>query len=185
MAKRKKEKSILARLMVIGLGLLLVLFTLALLISCLSYNTADTGYNTANSNSLSNLFGHFGAYSSSFILSWFGLALPLFLITPLVWGYEIIRYKTFIHPFGRIFAFILGVFSLSIFINLCFGEIGSFKSGGNIGVFFSRQFLSVFSRQHRGIFLAPILVRIFTHLRLCLQFLDSGRISFCLRAYFF
>ncbi len=146
MAKRKKEKSILARLMVIGLGLLLILFTFALLISCLSYNMADAGYNTANSNSLNNLFGRFGAYSSSFILSWFGLALPLFLITPLVWGYEIIRYKTFIHPFGRIFAFILGVFSLSVFINLCFGEIEGFKTGGNIGVFFSRQFLSVFSR---------------------------------------
>ena len=146
MAKRKKDKSIIARLAVISLGLLLIVFDLALIASCLTYHAADAGYNVANSAPLHNLLGSFGAYSSGLMLSWFGLALPLFLIAPLVWGYEIIRYKTFIHPFGRIFAFVLGFFCLAIFINLCFGEINGFKTGGNIGVFFSRQFLSVSSR---------------------------------------
>ncbi len=148
MAKRKKEKSLLARLAVMGLGAGITLFTLALLVSCLSYNPADSGYNTANSDALHNWLGGFGAYASSWIIGWFGLALPLFLAAPLVWGWEIMRYKTFIRPYGRIFGFLLGSVCLAVFIDLCFGVVDGFKSGGSLGVFFARQFLSASARIH-------------------------------------
>lgn len=148
MAKRKKEKSLLAKLAVMGLGAGITLFTLALLVSCLSYNPADSGYNTANSDALHNWLGGFGAYASSWIIGWFGLALPLFLTAPLVWGWEIMRYKTFIRPYGRVFAFLLGSVCLAIFIDLCFGVVDGFKTGGGLGVFFARQFLSASARIH-------------------------------------
>lgn len=148
MAKRKKEKSLLARLAVMGLGAGITLFTLTLLVSCLSYNPADSGYNTANSDALHNWLGGFGAYASSWIIGWFGLALPLFLAAPLVWGWEIMRYKTFIRPYGRVFAFLLGSICLAVFIDLCFGVVDGFKSGGSLGVFFARQFLSASARIH-------------------------------------
>lgn len=146
MAKRKKEKSLPAKLSVLGLGAAIIIFTLALFVSCISYHPADTGYNVANSRMIHNWLGSFGAVSAGWILGWFGLALPVFLIAPLVWGYEIVRYKTFIRPYGRIFAFVLGFFCLATFINLCFGDINGFKSGGDVGIFFSRQLLTLASR---------------------------------------
>ncbi len=146
MAKRKKEKSLVAKLAVVGLGLIVVILTLALLISCLSYNVSDAGYNVANSRNAQNILGEFGAFSAGWVLSWFGLAMPIFLIAPLVWGYEIIRYKTFMHLYGRVFAFGLGTICLAMFIYLIWGKIDGFQTGGSLGVFFARNFLTVVSR---------------------------------------
>ncbi len=146
MAKRKKEKSLLAKLMVLSLGISLIVFASFLLLSCISYNVGDSGYNVANSQKISNWFGFWGAASSDWILGWFGLAMPIFLVAPFIWGYEIVRYKTLMHPYGRMIAFVLGILCLAPFINFCFGEIEGFKMGGALGVFFSRQFLSVVNR---------------------------------------
>ena len=120
MAKRKKEKSLLAKLTVLMCGIGLIALAGFLLVSCLSYNAADSGYNVANSQKITNWFGFWGATSSAWIFGWFGLSLPIFLIAPFVWGYEIVRYKALIHAYGRIFAFVLGVFSFAPFITISF-----------------------------------------------------------------
>ena len=146
MAKRKKEKSLLANLSVIGLGFITVGITLAIIFACLSYDNTDSGYNIASSAAPRNWLGMSGAYVSSLILSWSGVALPIFLIAPLVWGYEIIRYKTFLRPYSRIFAFLFGSVCLSSLANLIVGTLDGFKTGGNIGAFFSREFLSLSTR---------------------------------------
>ena len=141
MVKRKKEKSLLAKFSVMGLGVIVVGLTLVVLAALASYHETDSGYNIASSAAVHNWLGEFGAYTASLILSWFGLALPLFLIAPLVWGYEIIRYKTFVHPYGRIIAFLFGSVCLASCFELCFGVADGFKSGGNLGAFFARQLL--------------------------------------------
>ena len=146
MVKRKKEKSLLAKLTVLGLGIGLIGLAGFLLLSCVSYDGLDSGYNVANSRQIRNLFGIYGAISAAWILGWFGLSMPVFLIAPVVWGYEIVRYKTFMHSYGRVCAFIVGVICFAPFISLCFGEVNGFKVGGALGVFFSRQFLSVANR---------------------------------------
>ncbi len=146
MAKRKKGKTLFAKVLTFGLGVFFILSALFLIFSCLFYDSRDSGYNIANSLPINNLLGANGAYAASFALSWFGLGLAIFLIAPLVWGYEILRYKTFVHAYGRIFAFILGTVCLSTFLDLSLGEAERFSFGGNIGVFFTRQFLSLTSR---------------------------------------
>ncbi len=146
MAKRKKGKTLFAKVLTFGLGVFFILSATFLIFSCLFYDSSDSGYNIANSLPINNLLGVNGAYAASFVLSWFGLGLAIFLIAPLVWGYEILRYKTFVHAYGRIFAFILGSVCLSSFLDLSIGEIDRFSFGGNIGVFFTRQFLSLASR---------------------------------------
>ncbi len=146
MAKRKKEKSLIAKLIILGIGICLISTTIAIIISCLSYNISDTGFNVANSRPINNILGSFGAYSSSWIITWFGISLPIFLIAPLIWGYEIIKYKTFIHAYGRLFAFLTGTVSLSIMLAICCGKINGLDTGGDIGIFFARQFLSLATR---------------------------------------
>lgn len=146
MAKRKKQKSLAVKLAAITLGLTLILVSLALLLACVSYNPYDSGYNNANSREVTNWLGNFGAYNSSWILGWFGLALPIFMVAPIVWGYEIIRYRAFMHSWGRIVAFVFGFFSLSVCLNLCCGRVGMFDIGGDVGVFFSRNILTFMNK---------------------------------------
>lgn len=146
MAKRKKEKSIWVKCAWRLAGLALMAWVLSLLLSCLFYNGADAAFNTASSHPVHNLLGRFGAQNADLILTWLGLALPVFLIAPLIWGYNFLRLRPFIHPYWRIFAFLLGAAALAVFFSLVMPFCGDFKTGGNIGVFLSRQFMSLFNR---------------------------------------
>lgn len=146
MAKRKKEKSAMAKTGWRTGGLILMLWVISLLVSCLSYNMHDAAYNIASSQPVSNVLGLFGAKSADFILVWFGLALPVFLIAPLVWGYNFIRLRELVHPYWRFIAFVLGTICLAVAISLVKPFWGEFKNGGNSGLFLSRQIMSLFNR---------------------------------------
>lgn len=158
MAKRKKQKSLVAKCAVLGLGVALICLGLILILSCLSYNPYDSGYNSANSHEVTNWFGSFGAYSASWIFGWFGAALPVFLIALFVWGYEVIRYKVFMQAWGRVTAFVCGTVFFAICLNLCCGRIGYFDVGGDIGVFFSRNVLSVMNKTVNFAYNAYVLI---------------------------
>ena len=135
-----------AKAIVCCCGIGLILAALWLLASCLFYKTFDAGYNIVSSASVQNLMGAGGAVAADFVLTWGGISLPIFLIAWLIWGYEIIRYRVFINSFGRIIACGLGCFCFSVFLCLSFGNIDGFKIGGNIGSFFSSQFLTLANR---------------------------------------
>lgn len=143
MAKRKKEKSFLAKLEKHLFGLTLILWVLSLIISCMFFNSSDAGYNLASSSPAQNLLGLYGSQNADLILTWFGIALPVFLIAPLIWGYGFLRLKEFIHPWWRLFAFGLGTISLATMLALLTSCCSSFRIGGNIGLFFSRNFLTL------------------------------------------
>lgn len=143
MAKRKKEKSFMAKLGKHLFGLTLILWVLSLIISCMFFNSSDAGYNLASSSPAQNLLGLYGSQNADLILTWFGIALPVFLIAPLIWGYGFLRLKEFIHPWWRLFAFGLGTISLATMLALLTSCCSSFRIGGNIGLFFSRNFLTL------------------------------------------
>ena len=143
MTKRKKEKSFLAKLGKHLFGLTLILWVLSLIISCMFFNSSDAGYNLASSSPAQNLLGLYGSQNADLILTWFGIALPVFLIAPLIWGYGFLRLREFIHPWWRLFAFGLGTISLATMLALLTSCCSSFRIGGNIGLFFSRNFLTL------------------------------------------
>ena len=146
MAKRKKEKTFLSKLGRRGFGLVLMLWTISLLLSCLFYHAGDAGYNLASSSSVQNRLGAYGAKNADLILTWFGLALPIFLIAPLLWSYGFLRLRDFFRPYWRLFAFGLGTLCLSTFFGLISSCCAAFRLGGNIGLFFSRNFLTLFKK---------------------------------------
>ena len=124
-------------------GLTLILWVLSLIISCIFFNSSDAGYNLASSSPAQNLLGLYGSQNADLILTWFGIALPVFLIAPLIWGYGFLRLREFIHPWWRLFAFGLGTISLATMLALLTSCCSSFRIGGNIGLFFSRNFLTL------------------------------------------
>ncbi|MBE6452605.1 MAG: hypothetical protein E7012_03860 [Alphaproteobacteria bacterium] len=128
------------------LGLALVVWVVSLIISCMFYNALDAAYNNANSRPIVNLLGTYGANSADMLLTWWGIALPLFLLSPLVWGYDLLRGRGFVHGYWRIMAFVLGALSFSAFLGIVLPYVGTFKVGGNIGKFLAAQFLSLANR---------------------------------------
>ena len=120
MAKRTKSKenktdakSICIKIIGILSGVLLIAFCISLVLSMVGYNPSDESFNVSNSEKISNFMGKFGSYSADFIVNSYGIAIYIFLIPILVWGYLLIKHQKILEVKIRIFAVLLGIISLS------------------------------------------------------------------------
>ena len=91
--KKKEQKGLIHKILGIGAGVLLWTFSICLILSMFGYNPADESFNVSNSIQISNFMGRFGSYSSDFIVNSFGLAIFVFLIPLMVWGYLLIKHQ--------------------------------------------------------------------------------------------
>lgn len=147
MAKtKKKQQKWWKKLLFRAFGAGLMLWAISLIISCLFYDVFDAGFNNASSRPVVNLLGLYGAKSADLILTWWGVALPIFLIAPVIWGYGFLRLREMLSPYFRVFAFGLGVVVSATAIGLVLPHVGAFKPAGNIGLFLSRQFMTLANR---------------------------------------
>lgn len=141
---KKKEKTLLAKFGWRCFGLVLVLLSVLLIVSSFFFHADDVSFNTA-SGQVQNTFGRLGSLSADFVLSWFGWALPLFLLAPIVWGSHLLRLKEVVHPYSRLFAFALGTLCLSVLLSILPQSWGLVNAGGAIGIFFARHLLTLFN----------------------------------------
>ena len=147
MAKtKKKQQKWYKKLLSRAFGAGLMLWTASLIVSCLFYDMFDAGFNNASSRPVVNLLGLYGAKSADLILTWWGVALPIFLIAPVIWGYGLLRLREMLSPYFRVFAFVLGTVVSATAIGLLVPHMGAFKPAGNIGLFLSRQFMTLANR---------------------------------------
>ena len=93
-------------------GTALIVFCVCLVLGIAGYNPADESFNVSNSDKISNFMGRFGSYSADFIANSYGLAVFVFLIPVLVWGYLLIKHQKIIEFKIRLFALLLGIISL-------------------------------------------------------------------------
>lgn len=140
MAKSKKKNlTLFQKIFRSAIGIGLILFCTLVIISCFFYHTSDNALNHAGTEGIKNYLGYFGAISAEFCLTWFGIALPLFLLTPINWGIDAIKLHGFPHKYSRIFAFLSGTIFFATFLSFLPQMFGNFKLGGNIGTFFAGQ----------------------------------------------
>ena len=144
MAKKKvkKQKSWLRKWIERVLGLALFLFCLFLFAAVCSYHAADSGANAVNAFPIQNYLGKVGAYLADCALVGLGLAAPVFLIIPLMWGYDLVRQREFVSPYMRFFAWVVGFNTFAAFLSLLPSWMGAFEMGGFMGKFWSRHILS-------------------------------------------
>ena len=93
-------------------GTALIAFCICLILAMAGYNPSDESFNVSNSEKISNFMGRFGSYSADFIVNSYGLAVFVFLIPVLIWGYLLIRHQKIIEFKIRLFALLLGIVSL-------------------------------------------------------------------------
>lgn len=127
--KKKTEKTFITKTAWRLLGLFMIVFSVALIISSITYCADDPSFNVANNNIPQNWLGLFGAHLSSLVVPFFGAALPVFIIAPIFWGYDFLRLREFIFGSIRIIAFIIGTIALSIF----FAILPQAELGGAVG----------------------------------------------------
>lgn len=89
--KNKKSLTLLQKITRRSFGALLMLFCGLVLLSCFFYHSSDNSLTAAGHGEIKNYLGFFGASAAEICLVWFGLALPVFLVAPLSWGYDIFR----------------------------------------------------------------------------------------------
>lgn len=172
--KNKKSLTLLQKITRRSFGALLMLFCGLVLLSCFFYHSSDNSLTAAGHGEIKNYLGFFGASAAEICLVWFGLALPVFLVAPLSWGYDIFRLRGFPHKYIRIFAFLSGTVFFAAFLGLLPQYFGVFQPGGNIGKFFARQFLTLFSNVYVYAYGKHILAAIFFILSLLAFDLAAG-----------
>lgn len=159
-SNRKKEKSFLNKVLWRLFGAFLITFTLAVLLSLLGYDAADPSANVATSRSVRNYLGHFGSDTADFIITYWGISPVIFLVAPLVWGYNFLRLREFFHPYARILALFLGSVFLAVFLGLLPSQyVGQYHLGGSIGRLFASLSLSstnIFAFPYRQPILAAV-----------------------------
>ena len=74
-------------------GLLLLLFGIALILAIGSFNAADPSLNRAVDGETLNLLGTMGAVTADLLLQSIGLAALLLAFVPMVWGWKMLRHR--------------------------------------------------------------------------------------------
>ena len=120
MAKKIKKQnnqintaSWITKLLGIIMGIGLLAFCLCLILGMIGYNPADESFNVSNSEKISNFMGKFGSYSADFIANSFGLAIFVFLIPVMVWGYLLIKHQKILEFRIRMLAVVIGIIPLA------------------------------------------------------------------------
>ena len=121
-----------------AVGILLLLLSLAIWLSLLSYSSADPSWNNATSAiHLHNLLGAYGAKWSDFLLQVFGLSIMLLPVHLGLLGWKWLRSSDIESPWFRI----LGSFALWFCVSTGFGLLaghwligGAIRPGGLAGM---------------------------------------------------
>lgn len=108
-----KVKGIISKIAGIITGIGLIVLSVCLCLGMMGYNPADESFNVSNSKEISNFMGKFGSYSADFIVNSFGLAIFIFLIPALVWGYLLIKHQKILEFRIRLLAIFIGIIPLS------------------------------------------------------------------------
>ena len=162
MAKnKKKEKTFMQKFIRRFSGLLLLLFCLFTVAACFFFDRNDASFNLISNAPVKNLLGLSGAKAADFTLTWFGFALPVFLIVPVLWGYSLLRLREIFHPYIRFFAWIFGLLLFSSFLGLLPQTWAAIPMGGSIGKFFAREFSTLLNRVYTYGFGRELLAFIF------------------------
>lgn len=133
MPKKSKKKS-LNKLSVIHRkiwGIVLFAAVIAVYASLAGYHPQDSAFNHQTDNLPQNFLGVFGAHVAEGTLFAFGISLPLFMAGFFVWGWSLLRRNTIPELKIRLFAFVTGICTTSILLNLiCQQRFGYYGLGG-------------------------------------------------------
>ena len=116
------------------IGIVLILGTIALLISFITYSPNDPSFLYGDQNyKIKNFFGIYGSLISDFLLQSFGLLAFLISITFLSWGYDLLIYKKIDKFLIKFFYIVVYLISGSTFVFITYNNSFWLIDNGNSG----------------------------------------------------
>jgi S-DNA-T family DNA segregation ATPase FtsK/SpoIIIE len=174
-----------------GAGGLLLVASVAALLSLATFNPDDAGVNTATANAPTNLFGGIGAVTADMLLEWFGFASLAFLAPPAIWGARAMFGRGMNHVGWRALSWPASVVLIAAGLN-ALPAPGSFTAGGGgtIGLTVA-HYVTSFTSAHGGAFAGTLLQLLllvagsaFAVIACGLQFKPIGRGALSVAAFF-
>ncbi len=117
-------------------GLLLLVFSLLVLLSLMSYHIGDYGMLT-NNQSVKNMIGPVGAALSHFLRTAFGYPSYFIFLIMVLAGWSVLKKGSIVSEVEKIFSVSFLLITTSAFISLVFKDIVPQFSGGLIGLYLS------------------------------------------------
>lgn len=143
--KQSKTKEIIRKISGILLGSSLLVICVCLILGMIGYNPADESFNVSNSKEISNFMGRFGSYSADFIANSFGLAVFVFLIPIMIWGYLLIKHQKILEFKIRLLAVVIGIISLSgVFYQLFAASLEKYYLVGKFSSLLPEKMIELF-----------------------------------------
>lgn len=134
-SKKDEKKSVISVLWCKIAGIIFMLFPVLVYAALADYDAGDPSFNkvTTSPQEINNFLGLFGAIAADAVLSSFGIALIVFLLVPIFWGYGLYKHLSFPEYKTRIFAWFVGVLSFSCFTDLALSKyLGSMNLPYNL-----------------------------------------------------
>lgn len=126
-------------------GILLILLSVMLFLSLMSFNIRDFEFLAINKPVL-NIIGPIGAYFSDFLRAAFGYSSYFLVFIFAVSGWNLLKKGAITDVIERIFSLFYLMITLSIFISLGFDSAVPHFSGGYTGLYISKLFTGLFGR---------------------------------------
>lgn len=126
-------------------GIILIAASLFALLACIFYNHSDAAINIISDRPVQNKLGFAGASVADYLISGFGLAVPLFLPALILWGWDLLRGRGIINFYSRLLAWFWGVSFTAITLAFLPFKLPDIKLGGLFGTFFAGHIRSIFN----------------------------------------
>ncbi|HEY1836480.1 MAG TPA: DNA translocase FtsK 4TM domain-containing protein [Rhizomicrobium sp.] len=138
-------------------GALLLVASLAAILSLATFNPEDAGLNTATSSAPTNLFGGFGAMTADILLEWFGFAALAFLAPPAIWGARAMFGRGLSHAGWRAISWPASIAALAGGVNVLPAPAALVAGGGGIVGMTIGHYTAGFAAAHGAGFLGILL----------------------------
>lgn len=135
MAKKTTKPSFLKRILRRISGFLIIASCLFIWVSCAFYHIQDRGINIVSDTPVKNALGIYGATTADYVLSAFGIIVPIMLLAVFRWGVDLVRGYDFIFPYSRCIAILWATLFGSTAFALLPAHWTSISLGGFVGKF--------------------------------------------------
>ncbi len=142
---KKQKKSFLKIFYNRFAGIILISASIFALLACIFYNHSDAAVNIISDQPVQNKLGFAGAAVADYIISGFGLAIPLFIPALILWGWDLLRGYGIINFYSRLLAWFWGVAFTAITLAFLPFKLPNIKLGGLFGTFFAGHIRSIFN----------------------------------------
>ena len=145
------------------IGLILLIISSAIAASIITFDINDSSFTYLSDNTINNILGKYGAYTSDLLIKLFGASSVLIFLISFVWGLKLFIHKKITFFWLRLIFVPITLITTSITLNIENIFNLNFQAGGIVGKYtflYITNFLQNINFEMSQIYISKILLRI-------------------------